>query len=96
MYRKLSLLTCFVLVLTLAGTNTLFGAAVVDIPTGEGIEEQLDAGNLDTGSSDLELVYENAGPPPSTPQMIGLRFVNVNVPKGARITNAWAQFTADN
>jgi hypothetical protein len=94
--RRFSYLICLALVLAWAGTNTVFGAAVVDVPSGQGIEEQLDAGNLDTGSSDLEMPYESVGPPPSTPQMVGLRFANVNVPKGATITNAWVQFTADN
>ncbi len=89
-------LICLALVLALVSTNAAFGAAVVDIPSGQGVEEQLDGGNLDAGSSDLEMPYEDVGPPPSTPQMVGLHFANVNVPKGARITNAWVQFTADN
>jgi hypothetical protein len=96
MCQKLFFLTSFVLVLALAGTNTALGAAVWEATSGEGIEEELSSGNLDTGSSDLELVYEGAGPPPSDGQLVGLRFVNVNVPKGANITNAWVQFTADN
>jgi len=93
MYRKLFLLTACVVVLTMAGTNTVSHAGVVDIPSGEGIEEQLGAGNLDTGSSDLEMPYEDY---PGTPQLVGLRFVNVKIPKGVTITNAWVQFTADN
>ncbi len=95
MCKKLALLTAFALMLALAGTNTLFGAVVVDIPSGEGIEEELSTGNMDAGSSDLELVYESEGPPPSDQQLVGLRFLNVKVPKGATITNAWVQFTAD-
>lgn len=50
------------------------------------------AGNLDAGSSDLELGNESAG---TDPQMVGMRFSNINIPKGAVITNAYIQFTVD-
>jgi hypothetical protein len=93
MYKKMLFLISCVSVLALGGTNMVFGAGVWDTASGEGIEEQLNGGALATGSSDLELVYEDY---PGTPQLIGLRFVNVKVPKGVTITNAWVQFTADN
>ena len=92
MIRKFFLLTFLALALSLAGTTSA-RAEVWDAPSGEGIEEQLNDGGLDSGSSDLELVYEDY---PGTPQMIGLRFLNVNVPRGATIANAWIQFLADN
>lgn len=52
------------------------------------VEETAD-GSLDGGSSDLEIVDE------STNQVIGLRFQDVSVPKGAKIIDAYVQFTVD-
>lgn len=46
-------------------------------------------GDLDDGSSDLEIVDE------STNQIIGLRFQDIIVPRGAKITEAYVQFTVD-
>jgi hypothetical protein len=46
-------------------------------------------GSIDATSSDLEIVQE------SSLQIIGLRFGNVTIPRGAIITNAYIQFTAD-
>jgi hypothetical protein len=56
-------------------------------------EEEVDTGNIDLGSSDLELPYEGTGQ--ATPQVIGLRFVGIPVPKGATITDAWVRFQVD-
>ena len=90
--RKLFLFTFLALALSLAGTTSA-RAEVWDAPSGEGIEEDLGDGSLDSGSSDLEMAYEDF---PGSPQMVGLRFLNVNVPRGATIVNAWVQFLADN
>ncbi|MEY4002832.1 MAG: hypothetical protein RIT07_874 [Bacteroidota bacterium] len=49
-------------------------------------------GSLDAGSSDLEFGTEASG---NDPQMVGMRFTNINIPKGALITNAYIQFTVD-
>ncbi len=51
-------------------------------------------GQLDAGSSDLELGTEavNNG----DPQVVGLRFVNLTIPKGALIKSAKIQFQVDN
>jgi len=59
------------------------------------VEERIGPNNgaMDTGSSDLEMPYEDAGK--VDPQIIGLRFVGVAIPKGATITNAWVQFAVD-
>jgi secreted PhoX family phosphatase len=59
------------------------------------MEEYVADGKKDVGSSDLELVQENPANPNSM-QIIGLRFANVNVPRGAVITSAKIQFTYDN
>ena len=52
------------------------------------MEEDAD-GNMDDGSSDLEIVKE------STLQIIGTRFADVAIPKNAKIINAYIQFTVD-
>ncbi|MHC4173837.1 MAG: discoidin domain-containing protein [Planctomycetota bacterium] len=66
----------------------------VSIATGtDDAEEDVGAGSIDTGSSDLELPYENTGQ--GNPQIIGLRFTGIPIPKGATITDAWVQFRVD-
>ena len=96
MCKKLVLLTSVTLVLVLAGANPALAGVVWEGPGSQSVEEHLDNGNLDTGSSDLEMPYDDSGTPPSDPQLIGLRFQNVGVPDGAIIQSAWVQFTADN
>ena len=98
MYRKLVFLSCFVLVLALTGSNAASGATVWEgniIGGGEDAEEHLDEGDIDGGSSDLEMPYEDAGTPPSDLQLVGLRFHNVDIPAGVTIESAYIQFTAD-
>jgi hypothetical protein len=56
-------------------------------------EENLAAGGIDLGSSDLEMPYEIQGQ--GNPQIIGLRFTGIPIPKGATITDAWVQFRVD-
>jgi len=88
MCRKLIL---FVLVLALAGTNVVLGGMVVEIGIVNGndsVEDQLDRG-MYMDSSDLE--FPNDG----GLQVIGLRFLNVEVPKGANIVKAYIVFTVD-
>jgi hypothetical protein len=57
------------------------------------VEEAVDTGSIDMGSSDLELPYENTGQ--GNPQIIGLRFTGIPILKGATITDAWVQFGVD-
>jgi hypothetical protein len=45
-------------------------------------------------SSDLELGYEGAMAPGSQ-QIVGCRWTGIAIPKGATITEAWVQFSAD-
>ncbi|MFH1882079.1 MAG: hypothetical protein ABIL62_05135 [Planctomycetota bacterium] len=85
MCRKMIL---FVLVLALAGTNVVFGGMVVEIGitnSNDDVEDQLASGMYIT-SSDLEL---------PDGQVIGLRFLNVEVPNGAKIIEAYIVFTVD-
>lgn len=51
--------------------------------------EESSSGTINLSSGDLELVHE------ATDQKVGMRFRSVTVPKGATISNAWIQFTAD-
>ncbi|CAA6818517.1 MAG: Unknown protein [uncultured Sulfurovum sp.] len=52
-------------------------------------EERVSNGNMNIGSSDLEMTQEDHQ------QIIGLRFQNLSIPKGASITNAYIQFTSE-
>ena len=51
-------------------------------------EQNVGSGNVDFGSSDLELVQDGG-----TVQEVGMRFQNVQVPQGAKIVSADVQFT---
>ena len=93
MSKKFILLTSFVLVLTLAGTNAAFAGRVWENRISDDAEEFLPGGDIDTGSSDLEIPYEGVGK--STPQVIGLRFSNVGIPQGASITSAYVELQCD-
>jgi PKD repeat protein len=55
-------------------------------------EEFNSNGQMYLTSSDLEFCYDGGEP---DNQHVGIRFVNVSVPQGATITNAWIQFRAD-
>lgn len=50
-------------------------------------------GSMDAGSSDLELGTEAANN--ADPQVVGLRFTGIAIPKGALITKAYLQFQVD-
>ena len=65
------------------------GVIEVRITNGADDVEERGDGILEIGSGDLELIQEN------TLQVVGLRFVDLDIPRGARITNAWIQFTVD-
>lgn len=64
----------------------------VRISSGNDDVEESPTGEVYTGSSDLELIYDsyNGGD-----QVIGLRFTGIQVPQGATITSAYIQFAAD-
>ncbi len=70
--------------------DTAPGDVTASVATSEGdAEELLASGATQLGSTDLELV-EEAGP-----QLVGLRFAGIGVPRGAVILSAHLQFTAD-
>ncbi|WP_417198165.1 T9SS type A sorting domain-containing protein [Bizionia sp.] len=54
-------------------------------------EEEVATGEMDLGSSDLELVDESG----STNQLVGVRFTDIQLPADAIISNAYIQFTVD-
>jgi len=62
------------------------------LPARSGQTQGKTVGALDAGSSDLEFGTEASG---NDPQMLGLRFTNINIPKGAIILSAYIQFTVD-
>jgi hypothetical protein len=67
---------------------------VLDIPIATGrddIEERASDGRIDIGSTDLDILLDNAVPQSA----VGLRFIGVGIPRGAVITNAYVQFKAD-
>jgi len=52
-------------------------------------EERIKSGEIGINSSDLELIEDHES------QIVGLRFQNIAIPKGATITKAYIQFTVD-
>lgn len=69
------------------------GAVSVQVADGnDDAEEFRSDGSMYLTSSDLELCYDGGY---TENQYTGVRFVGVNVPQGATITNAWIQFRAD-
>jgi len=96
MCRKLIYLFSFALILALAGTNLAFGDTVWEgriTFDADDVEEEVPGGSVDFSSSDLEMPYEGEGQ--SDNQAIGIRFLNVNIPKGAGVSNAYIEFTID-
>ncbi|RCW51697.1 PKD domain-containing protein [Paenibacillus prosopidis] len=55
-------------------------------------EQNQSGGSVNLTSTDLELVFDTTT---TGNQYVGMRFNNVNVPKGKTITNAYIQFTVD-
>jgi len=97
MFRKLIVLTSFLLVLGLIGSGTAFGE-MIEIRIADGgndAEQHLDDGDMDIGSSDLEIAYEDGGDPATDEQVVGLRFVGISLEKGAPITGAYVEVEVD-
>ncbi|MCB0662139.1 MAG: proprotein convertase P-domain-containing protein, partial [Saprospiraceae bacterium] len=66
------------------------GAVISQVNNGnDDAEENLSSGSVSTGSSDLELGED------SSPQIVGMRFTNITVPKGAKIVAAYIEFETD-
>lgn len=56
------------------------------------LAEERENGNVNNGSSDIELTYDEGA---SSHQVIGMRFTDLGIPQGAIIKNAYVQFTTD-
>jgi hypothetical protein len=95
MCKKLVLLMSFALVLALVSCNAAFAIVWEGRITGSTNDrEHYVGGALESAtSSDLEMPYEDDNK--GSEQVIGLRFVNVAVPKGSNITNAYIEFVCD-
>jgi len=94
MSQKLLFLTSFILVLGLVFANVT-SAYVIDVRVAAGeddSEEDVATGAIDITSSDLEITEEGE---PALNQLVGVRFINVDIPQGAIITNAYVQFQVD-
>ncbi|MFN8383986.1 MAG: spherulation-specific family 4 protein [Anaerolineales bacterium] len=61
----------------------------VRVTSGNNDAEESSTGSMSLSSSDLELVNDGNN------QVVGMRFLAVNIPKGATITNAYLQFKVD-
>ena len=68
------------------------GTTVLDLSIASGSDdaEERASGSVSTGSSDLELTFDQGGN-----QTVGLRFTDVTIPRGATILSAWVQFQTD-
>ena len=81
---------------------SLLAQTTIEVQVSSGdddLEEYIDGpgqteevGSLDPGSSDLELGTERVE---SRPQLVGIRFQNVQIPLSARILSAYIQFAVD-
>jgi len=103
MQMKLCLLASLA-ILVFAGSNTIFAAVLIEKLIAEDNDDGEDhiayAGQTDDGaegltSSDLEMPWED-GVQSSSYQVIGLRFTDIQIPKGSEVINAYIRFTADN
>lgn len=52
-------------------------------------EEELSTGDTNNGSSDLELVLDDEN------QVVGLRYINIQLPQGEQVERAYIQFSTD-
>jgi len=92
MCKKLICLVSFVLLLSLVGTEVAFGGKVWETRVSSGnddAEQDVSGGGMDLTSSDLE-VFDDGGL-----QVIGLRFIDIPIPKGAIVDNAFIELTCD-
>jgi len=94
MCKKLIVLTSFLLVLGLIGSNVVFADVIeVRVAAGEDdAEEKVASGDISLTSSDLEITEEGS---PEDNQLVGMRFNDIAIPQGAIITSAYVQFQVD-
>ena len=61
--------------------------------TADDAEQAINGGAMNTGSSSLEMGWDNNDP--NDPQLVGIRFPVINIPQGAIITSASIEFISD-
>jgi len=90
--------------LVLAGSNAVYAAIVIEKLIAEDNDDgedhiaypgQADDGAESRTSSDLEMPWDD-GIRSSSYQVIGMRFIDLQIPKGSEVVNAYVQFTGDN
>ena len=76
-------------VLGLLATSAAFGLTFDIRIAGDmdDFEQHLNNGDMDGGSTDLELAYEDDADPATDEQVIGLRFVNISIRNGTQVTS---------
>src|SRR4030043_161845 len=92
MYRKLACLVSFALMLSMVGSNVALGGKIWETRVSSGnddAEQNASSGGMDLTSSDLEIFDDGFL------QVIGLRFVDIPIPKGAIVDNAFIELTCD-
>lgn len=96
MSKQLIYLISLTLILVLVGANGVSAGTVWEgkVQTGtDDSEEDVNGGGIDLNSSDLEMPYENTGQ--GSPQVVGLRFTDIPIPKGAIVDRAYIELTCD-
>jgi len=94
---------CLLLLIIWTGQNSLSAQKTLSVRINspfDDLEEWIagpptqtkNVGEIDWNSSDLEFGYKSST---TDPQLVGLRFTNIGIPKGSLITNAYIQFTVD-
>jgi len=98
MLRKMTLLASFALILIAAQTNIASGGIVIVRPIASSVDDAEEAksdGDLNLPNSDLEMVFDHLPTVADEEQVIGLRFIDIGIPKGSTIISASVQFSCD-
>ena len=79
-----------------AGTQAANYDACSKISTSsDDAEETVETGSVNLTSGDIELMFEGNETNGYKTQVVGLRFLNLNIPNGAVVNNAYVQFTSE-
>jgi type IV pilus assembly protein PilY1 len=92
---KLSTIFCLITVLFLVFTlPSPAQSDTIEVRVSSGnddAEEKVSNGDMNRGSADLELIYDNS----RGNQIVGIRFQNVQLPQGVTVSSAYIEFSAD-
>lgn len=86
-------LLLFALLVTVGHTKSIDIPILSDV---QDVEERKSDGKIDNNDKNLDIVFEKPAGRPTREQLIGLRFEDIKIPKGARIDNAYIEFHAKN